>query len=66
MDWFDVVQHTDICRRFYVRLQAYLFCKMRANFLFSSENIRFLARTSGGRSVGIVRWRTKAPEFVVC
>jgi hypothetical protein len=22
--------------------------------------------TSGGRTVGIVRWRTKAPEFVVC
>jgi hypothetical protein len=22
--------------------------------------------TSGGRSVGIVRWRTKAPEFVAC
>jgi hypothetical protein len=28
--------------------------------------LALISPTSGGRSVGIVRWRTKAPEFVVC
>jgi hypothetical protein len=28
--------------------------------------LALISPTSGGRWVGIVRWRTKAPEFVVC
>jgi hypothetical protein len=33
-------------------------------YLFRAQ-LALTSPTSGGRSVGIVRWRTKAPEFVL-